>query len=161
MTCQIANVRLWQAVVVQAIADATTMGDHARKDREQARAWLMQPNGDLEEVCVNAALDPRTVRAEAARLIAEADMKPKRGKKVAQIIHYDGLSLTIAEWAERSGISANTLHQRVRNGWPVERMLTEHAQLSGRGQRKSGGGYLPTSVDRLGTGGGSSAQDCS
>jgi hypothetical protein len=32
-------------------------------------------------------------------------------------------TLTLAEWARRTGVSYDTLHKRMRRGWPVERVL--------------------------------------
>lgn len=41
-------------------------------------------------------------------------------------VTYNGETLTISQWAERCGISRNTLHSRItKYGWSVERALTE------------------------------------
>jgi hypothetical protein len=40
------------------------------------------------------------------------------------------LTLTIAEWAERTGLDDCVIRSRVRRGWPVERALTESAKFS-------------------------------
>jgi hypothetical protein len=38
---------------------------------------------------------------------------------------HDGVTLTISQWAERTGIDKRTLLARIRLGWSVERALTE------------------------------------
>ena len=47
------------------------------------------------------------------------------------VLTMNGLSMTISEWARRSGIKINTLQYRLRRGWELERALTEtvHVKL--------------------------------
>lgn len=40
------------------------------------------------------------------------------------VLEFDGESLCIAEWAERTGITSETLRGRIRLGWSVEDVLT-------------------------------------
>ena len=37
---------------------------------------------------------------------------------------FGGLTATVAEWAERTGLERKTLEYRLRSGWPPERALT-------------------------------------
>lgn len=37
----------------------------------------------------------------------------------------NGISLTVAEWAARTGLTTNTIHNRRRQGWPLSRVLSE------------------------------------
>ena len=39
-------------------------------------------------------------------------------------LNFNGESLTISEWADRLGISASTLHSRLRLGWDTNRVLS-------------------------------------
>lgn len=39
------------------------------------------------------------------------------------IIEYNGLSLTLTQWTERTGISRGTMRYRLRAGWQIERLL--------------------------------------
>lgn len=39
-------------------------------------------------------------------------------------VEYDGRSLTISEWSEETGISAEAIKGRLRRGWPIEVALT-------------------------------------
>ena len=48
-----------------------------------------------------------------------------RNTRAAHIIEYNGESMTLREWAERIGMSENTLSNRIFSGWPIERALTE------------------------------------
>lgn len=46
----------------------------------------------------------------------------KRGLPPVLLTH-DGLTLTIAQWAERTGLSTHTIKARRWKGWPIERVL--------------------------------------
>lgn len=39
-------------------------------------------------------------------------------------VTHDGITATVAEWAERTGLERKTLEYRIRAGWPAERALT-------------------------------------
>lgn len=51
-----------------------------------------------------------------------------RNKRVNRLLSYDGLTLTVAEWAEKQSLPAAALYHRLRNGWSVERILTQPLQ---------------------------------
>jgi hypothetical protein len=40
------------------------------------------------------------------------------------VLTYIGVSLNIAQWADRIGLPVNTLHSRLRRGWELERALS-------------------------------------
>jgi hypothetical protein len=49
-----------------------------------------------------------------------------RNRRTNVRITLDGVSLTLVEWAERTGINRRTIQYRItRSGWSVERALTE------------------------------------
>ena len=52
---------------------------------------------------------------------------PDRAQRMssAVIISYDGITKSSSWWARRIGISRGSLMARIRNGWPLERALTE------------------------------------
>jgi hypothetical protein len=69
---------------------------------------------------------------------------------------FRGETLTAAQWAARTGMSAFTIYARVERGWPVERILTtkprtewkkrgpvsaEHSRALSEGQRKRWAAY--------------------
>ena len=71
--------RLFCAVIFQALEDArgdsTDLNTPTARECaiQQARRWLTVPNRDFNTTCHLADLHPERVRAEAKRLIAEAD----------------------------------------------------------------------------------------
>lgn len=58
-------------------------------------------------------------------------------------VEYDGRSLTISEWSEETGISAEAIKGRLRRGWPIEMALTApmntKLKVIGKPRRKSEG----------------------
>lgn len=44
-------------------------------------------------------------------------------KTTNRVLHYDGKSMTSAQWAEHLGISFSALRQRLYRKWPLERVL--------------------------------------
>jgi len=40
------------------------------------------------------------------------------------VLTWNGETLTLIEWSQRTGIRVETLLRRCRNGWSVERVLT-------------------------------------
>lgn len=53
-----------------------------------------------------------------------------RNRSCCRYLEYDGLRLTLAEWAERQGIPWNTLDTRLSRGWSVERALLTPSRAS-------------------------------
>jgi hypothetical protein len=77
-----AEIRLWSAVIAQALHDATCPheNDEARRDREEARCWLTGNDADLNVVCQLAGLEPDAVREAVLQLEARGwpHKKPAR-----------------------------------------------------------------------------------
>lgn len=46
-------------------------------------------------------------------------------KRNNRLLTYKGETHTMKEWSEKIGLNYNTLHNRLRAGWPAERALTE------------------------------------
>ncbi|RWI22047.1 hypothetical protein [Mesorhizobium sp.] len=143
---------LWVRVILQATMDATTVVGSLEDApatvranrlasitaRNQARAWFRPKNKDFIHVCNLAGMDPNSVaeRAAAAMLLSDeaaargekftitaADSQPSVKSTVATYKH-DGKSLTIAEWAELTGIRAGTLRSRIQVGHPMATVLS-------------------------------------
>lgn len=54
-----------------------------------------------------------------------ATMKAQsRNKRNSHFVEFQGLKLTLADWAIRTGIAFHTLLRREKRSWSVERMLT-------------------------------------
>lgn len=140
--------QLWNAVIEQAITDATaplsTRCD-VRMDQLRTREWLTKPSQDFEDVCALAGIEPDRVRATAAQLIeavsqqgSDRGLLPKRARiPVRGLYHYAGRSLTIGQWAAATGIAYHLLYNRMSRGWSIERALTKPI---GAGQRPRGVG---------------------
>jgi hypothetical protein len=45
-------------------------------------------------------------------------------KRNNRMLTYQGLTLHLSEWARRIGITKESLHNRVRKGWPIELILS-------------------------------------
>lgn len=56
--------RVWQAVILQALMDASANGKRAeiQKAKREARLWLQGDSADFQLVCENAGLHPEYVR---------------------------------------------------------------------------------------------------
>ena len=48
-----------------------------------------------------------------------------RNTRMCHPVTFEGVTKTIAEWAEQYGIGRSTLSQRIRNGWDIKRALTQ------------------------------------
>ena len=129
--------QLWCAVILRAVEDATSPTPSV--ERSQARAWLTGYSHDFANVCDLAGRESDRIRAQAIRIIAEADAsKPTTGRSIRRYTH-DGLSLTIAEWADRTGIPHGALGKRLKDGWTIAAAVTtpcaNRANSANRAQR--------------------------
>lgn len=60
-----------------------------------------------------------------------------RNRRSNRHLTHAGETLTVAEWAERTGIGSGLIFHRIKSGWPVERILTTPARpksLKGKGK---------------------------
>lgn len=53
------------------------------------------------------------------------DTEQANNKRTTRRLTYDGRTRTLAEWARLTSIGRGTLAWRLREGWPIERVLTE------------------------------------
>lgn len=159
---------LWREVLLIAVQDALTgstasglTGPAKIKATHTARRYLTIANPDFDLVCTMADLDPVAVREAMIKRLAkapapEAACAKKRQKPREQhsgkLITYNGEALRASVWAKRIGISTQTIHMRLSNGWSVERTVTTPARSRRRG-------VVPDFGQAQGTGGGRSAQD--
>ncbi|WP_202659142.1 hypothetical protein [Fuscibacter oryzae] len=62
---------------------------------------------------------------EALRAKIEADVaeRQRRRRGPNRVLTYNGETLPLGEWATRTGLQAQTIAKRIKNGWPVERAL--------------------------------------
>jgi len=72
----------------------------------------------LDRIDVNGSYSPENCRWAAPTQNA-------RNKRNNRLISYNGETLPLSAWAERTGIAYNTLRMRLEAGWEPERALTE------------------------------------
>jgi hypothetical protein len=46
-----------------------------------------------------------------------------------RVIEFEGRSMTLAQWADKSGIEMRTLWQRLKSGWDFKRAITVSTKL--------------------------------
>lgn len=113
---------------------------------QSARAYLTAPSKDLAFICSAAGIDMPAMIEKMKVRIAEAPSivdlvedrkkhryaapKPKRERKERkpspslQLVTVDDMTLTVEEWATRSGLKVQTVLCRLKNGWPPEVAVT-------------------------------------
>jgi hypothetical protein len=61
-----------------------------------------------------------------------------RNRRSSASVSFGGVTRTVAEWSEVTGLHAQTITTRLRDGWPVERALTQPAgPYRGRGDKRN------------------------
>jgi len=53
-----------------------------------------------------------------------------RNRRTSRMVAFRGESLSVVEWAERTGISAGCIGRRLDAGWDVEPALTKPSRLA-------------------------------
>lgn len=74
------------------------------------------PEHSLDRIDVNGNYAPGNVRWATAK-------EQARNRRNSLFIEFDGLRLTLAEWAERTGLTNTTIRNRLRAGWSASRAL--------------------------------------
>ena len=92
------------------------------KDYSAFKAWALE-NGyvvglSIDRIDSNGNYEPQNCRW----ISIKAQQNNKRNNRR---VPYNDEILTIAKWAERTGISKTTIRRRLDAGWSVERALTE------------------------------------
>lgn len=49
---------------------------------------------------------------------------------------HDGITLCVADWADRIGVKRNTIYHRLNVGWSIEETLTVVPKITGRPKRQ-------------------------
>lgn len=61
----------------------------------------------------------------------------QRNRRSNRVLTHHGVSLTVAEWAERLGVRADFIHCRLTRGWTPERALTQKAYDRGQNNNRA------------------------
>ncbi|NDW43658.1 hypothetical protein [Ruegeria sp. PrR005] len=185
---------LWQEVLLRQVEDALhgptgVSGQHNRIAKvRSARTFLTTPNDSLVTVCSLAGLDHEAVISRMRKQIANAPSpedlttkprahrasftarpeKPKATltKYVDRLLTFDDTTLTMQQWADRTGLTVTQIASRLRQHWTIERALTQPMRKRNRGWGATGAASgtdapgLGSDFRPLeGTGAGRSAQD--
>ena len=72
-----AEQRLFQAILVQALEDATNPSNFKRETyhKHDSHCWFVDNSEDFQQVCWGAELDPEFVRGEYLKMIDEGKIK--------------------------------------------------------------------------------------
>jgi hypothetical protein len=128
---------LWSEVLYAAVTDAvegfatkSSQSAVARaNDIKAARRYITMPNADFNQVCYMAGLDPVAVREHVSRKIANARTPAElaNGKSQIETLTCNGQTRPINEWSDITGITRQTIRERIKRGWTIEAALTEPA----------------------------------
>ena len=88
---------------------------------ESFRDWALS-NGyndslTLDRVDVNDGYSPDNCRWATAK-------EQARNTRYNHLLEFNGVTKSIADWAEEYGMKYCTLHRRIMKGWPVQKALT-------------------------------------
>ena len=74
---------------------------------------------------------------------------PMKQSRALQTLTFDCMTMTVSEWAERTGISAATIRFRLRAGWPISKALGKDVRTSDvtRAELARESGIDPRTVD--------------
>ena len=72
-----AEIRLFQAILLQAFEDSLSMSGFKRETywKEDSYKWFLEDSKDFQYVCWNADMDPQVVRDEFVKLMKNGKIK--------------------------------------------------------------------------------------
>jgi hypothetical protein len=76
------------------------------------------PSHTLDRIDPNRGYEPGNVRWATW-------VQQGRNKRSNRLLTVDGVTMTLTEWSERTGIGVTTIRERIRRGWSVSRAVTE------------------------------------
>lgn len=74
---------------------------------------------------------------EPGNVIWASRLDQANNRRTNVFITYNGETRTVAEWGRKTGFGKSAIMNRLSDGWPVERALTEPLQDTGKRRRKT------------------------
>ncbi len=104
--------------------------DEWDKDFNSFYGWSMENGYDdmltLDRIDVNGWYTPENCRWASYK--SQANNKTNN-----RVLEFDGVSHSLSEWSDITGISTSTIYARLKSGWSVERTLSEPAEKGKNG----------------------------
>jgi hypothetical protein len=98
---------------------------HGDRERDRSRPEPRLPNAGKTPGCTGSASSQRCEDTSTGGRIMSLGLRfgsyrPKPSRKVAAFERVQ----TVVEWARETGISSDTINERLKKGWPAEKSLT-------------------------------------
>ena len=98
--------------------------DEWRKDYLAFAAYSLEKGYD-DSLEIDRIDNERGYSPDNCRFVSHRENN--RNRRNCRMITYGGKRQCLSAWAEELGINYNTLRNRIRNGWPVERAFSRKA----------------------------------
>lgn len=108
----------------------------------QADMGEPQPGMQIDRIDNNGHYEPGNCRW-ATRT------EQARNKRNNRLITSDSVTLTLAEWAERAGVTPDTIAQRLRKGWPIGLAVSAPPVKGGRAKAAVGAALRSGNLEQL------------
>lgn len=98
-----------------------TVCDEWRNDFQAFYDWAMASGYNegltIDRINVNGNYEPSN-----CRWVTQSENS--RNRRTARIIECNGVSLSLVEWSEITGLHPDTITERIKSGWSIEEALT-------------------------------------
>jgi hypothetical protein len=99
--------------------------DEWRNDYLKFREWSLG-NGHITVLTIDRVDNTKDYEPSNCQWLTQSENSKKRQREgKIQVLEYHGEKHGLRDWSIITGINQTTLQTRIRNGWSVERALTE------------------------------------